>query len=60
MLIQKAIQSDCSIRVWHNLANLFSTLFVLIVEVPGGALKNDLLNSKHVYIMDCHSELFVW
>ena len=35
-------------------------MFVLIVEVPGGVLKNNLLNSKHVYIMDCYSEVFVW
>ena len=32
----------------------------LIVEIPGGVLKSDILNSKHVYIMDCHSEVFVW
>jgi hypothetical protein len=30
------------------------------VEVPGGKLKQDLLGTKNVYILDCHADLFVW
>jgi len=35
-------------------------LFCIVVDVPDGILKSDLLNAKHVYIMDCYSEVFVW
>lgn len=30
------------------------------VEVPGNKLKPELLDSKHVYLLDCYSDLFVW
>ncbi|XP_065899983.1 protein flightless-1 homolog [Dysidea avara] len=30
------------------------------VQIPGGLLIKDLLNTRHVYIIDCYSELFVW
>ncbi|KAH9365345.1 hypothetical protein HPB48_022725 [Haemaphysalis longicornis] len=30
------------------------------VEVPEGKLTQSLLDTKHVYILDCNSELFVW
>ncbi|VEN43871.1 unnamed protein product [Callosobruchus maculatus] len=30
------------------------------VEVPHGKLVNTLLNSKHVYILDCYLDVFVW
>ena len=30
------------------------------VEVPGNKLKQELLNTKNVYILDCYSDVFVW
>ena len=30
------------------------------VEVSGGKLVRDLLKTKHVYILDCYNEVFVW
>jgi hypothetical protein len=30
------------------------------VEVPGNKLKQELLLTKNVYILDSHSDLFVW
>lgn len=30
------------------------------VEIPGQKLVHKLLNSKNVYILDCHIDLFVW
>jgi len=30
------------------------------VEIPGNRLKQSLLNTKNVYILDCYSDLFVW
>ena len=30
------------------------------VEVPGHKLKQDLLQTKNVYILDCYTDLFVW
>ena len=30
------------------------------VEVPGNKLISDLLETKNVYILDCHVDLFVW
>jgi len=30
------------------------------VEVPGNKLKQEILNTKNVYILDCYSDLFVW
>lgn len=30
------------------------------VEVPEGKLTQSLLDTRHVYILDCNSELFVW
>merc|ERR1719210_741172 len=30
------------------------------VEVPANKLKQELLNTKNVYILDCYSDVFVW
>ena len=30
------------------------------VEIPANKLKQDLLNTKNVYILDCFTDLFVW
>merc|ERR550525_397230 len=30
------------------------------VEVPNNRLKQELLNTKNVYILDCYTDLFVW
>ncbi|XP_023344300.1 protein flightless-1 isoform X2 [Eurytemora carolleeae] len=30
------------------------------VEIPGNKLKQEHLNTKNVYILDCYSDLFVW
>ena len=30
------------------------------VEVPSNKLKQDMLNTKNVYILDCYTDLFVW
>jgi len=30
------------------------------VDVPGNKLKQELLNTKNVYILDCYSDVFVW
>ena len=30
------------------------------VEVPANKLKQELLNTKNVYILDCYTDLFVW
>merc|ERR550532_3166825 len=30
------------------------------VEVPGNKLKQELLNTKSVFILDCYTDLFVW
>ena len=30
------------------------------VLLPKGALKKELLDSKHVYILDCHADVYIW
>ena len=30
------------------------------VEVPGNKMKQDHLQTKNVYILDCYSDVFVW
>ena len=30
------------------------------VEVPQGRLKQKLLDTKGVYLLDCHADVFVW
>ena len=30
------------------------------VEVPNNRLKQDMLNTKSVFILDCYTDLFVW
>ena len=30
------------------------------VDVPANKLKQNMLNTKHVYILDCFTDLFVW
>ena len=30
------------------------------VEVPGNKMKQDHLETKNVYILDCYSDVFVW
>ena len=30
------------------------------VDIPGNKLKQEHLNTKNVYILDCYSDLFVW
>lgn len=30
------------------------------VELPQGRLTKDTLNTKNVYIIDCHSDVFLW
>ena len=30
------------------------------VEVPGHKLKQELLQTKNVYILDCYTDVFVW
>ena len=30
------------------------------VEIPGGKLKQTLLDTKQVYILDCKTDVFVW
>lgn len=30
------------------------------VEIPGNKMKQDLLQTKNVYILDCYSDVFVW
>ena len=31
-----------------------------IVDTPGEKLTTKMLETKNVYILDCHSEIFVW
>ena len=47
------------LRLSTRLTNLFVFL-LLAVDLPGGKLEQKLLESKNVYILDCHSEIFVW
>lgn len=35
-------------------------IFCFKVEIPQNVLKQKLLDSKNVYILDCKSDLFVW
>ena len=30
------------------------------VEVPNNRLKQEMLNTKSVFILDCYTDLFVW
>ena len=30
------------------------------VELPQGKMTRDLLVSKHVYVLDCFGDVFVW
>ena len=40
------------------LLNCFS--FLVIVDTSGGKLSTKMLETKNVYILDCHTEIFVW
>ena len=31
-----------------------------LVDTPGEKLTTKMLETKNVYILDCHSEIFVW
>lgn len=37
-----------------------SIFYVFIVDTPGEKLTTKMLETKNVYILDCHSEIFVW
>ena len=49
----------------HLICFLFSCLLIrffmfFIVDTPGEKLTTKMLETKNVYILDCHSEIFVW
>lgn len=49
----------------HLICFLVSCLLIrffmfFIVDTPGEKLTTKMLETKNVYILDCHSEIFVW
>lgn len=43
-----------------ELVSVHMYLFYLTVEVPDNVLVKSLLDTKGVYILDCHADVFVW
>ena len=39
---------------------LMQFFIFFIVDTPGEKLTTKMLETKNVYILDCHSEIFVW
>ena len=37
-----------------------TSLSYISVDTSGGKLNTKMLETKNVYILDCHSEIFVW
>ena len=38
----------------------YLALLCCLVDVPQGKLKQKLLETRGVYLLDCHSDVFVW